>query len=197
MSDERPFDDLPRGHFGAILADPTWKFAPIRSADTADPQSATTTSSRSRRCNAAGARGRRAGCVAVSVGHGAACSLRLDIIAGWGFNYTRFGFVLVKQTHPVSAGTGERLFHAEERRALPTGTRGKPKRYADGVASSSSHRDVSTRTSPTSERVSSSFAPGPISNSSPAARPRLDRMGRRTRQVRTRSTTPKTTSPNR
>ena len=26
MSAERPFDDLPRGHFGAILADPTWEF---------------------------------------------------------------------------------------------------------------------------------------------------------------------------
>ena len=26
MSDERPFDGLPRGHFGAILADPPWKF---------------------------------------------------------------------------------------------------------------------------------------------------------------------------
>ena len=26
MSDKRPFDDLPRGHFGAILADPPWKF---------------------------------------------------------------------------------------------------------------------------------------------------------------------------
>ena len=26
VSDERPFDDLPRGHFGAILADPPWKF---------------------------------------------------------------------------------------------------------------------------------------------------------------------------
>ena len=26
MSDERPFDDLPRGHFGAILADPPWSY---------------------------------------------------------------------------------------------------------------------------------------------------------------------------
>ena len=26
MSDERPFGGLPRGHFGAILADPPWKY---------------------------------------------------------------------------------------------------------------------------------------------------------------------------
>ena len=26
MSDERPFNELPRGHFRAILADPPWKF---------------------------------------------------------------------------------------------------------------------------------------------------------------------------
>ena len=26
MADERPFGDLPRGHFGAILADPPWKY---------------------------------------------------------------------------------------------------------------------------------------------------------------------------
>ena len=38
VSDERPFDDLPRGHFGAILADPPWKFRhAIQSAVTAAP----------------------------------------------------------------------------------------------------------------------------------------------------------------
>jgi MT-A70 len=26
VADERPFGDLPRGHFGAILADPPWKY---------------------------------------------------------------------------------------------------------------------------------------------------------------------------
>ena len=124
MSDERPFDDLPRGHFGAILADPPWKF--VTYSERGQGRSA------SRHYKVMTFEE-----IASLPVHDVAAPdawlflwvpgphLRfgLQLIERWGFSYSGSAFVWAKQ-NPSGVGwhMGHRLHDAEKRRAVPART---------------------------------------------------------------------------
>ena len=57
-------------------------------------------------------------------------SFGLQLIERWGFRYSGFGFVWIKQ-NPSGVGwhMGQRLHHAQEHRVCLLGRRGKPQRF--------------------------------------------------------------------
>ena len=135
MSAERPFDDLPRGHFGAILADPTWEFRTWsargrgRSAERHYRSSLTLDEIKALPVSEIAA----PDCVLFLWATWPCLFAALDVIAAWGFNYKTVGYVFIKQTkrgNGLHWGTGYWTRANSEPCLLAT--RGKPKRlHAD------------------------------------------------------------------
>ena len=100
MSDERPFDGLPRGHFGAILADPPWEFRTWsargrgRSAERHYRSMLTLDEIKSLPVSEIAA----PDCVLFLWATWPCLFAALDVIAAWGFNYKTVGYVFIKQT---------------------------------------------------------------------------------------------------
>ena len=201
MSDERPFDDLPRGHFGAILADPPWKFV--------------TYSERGQ--------GRSASQhykvmtfeeIASLPVHDVAAPdawlllwvpsphlpFGLQLIERWGFRYSGKAFAWAKQ-NPSGVGwhMGTGFTTRKNTEDCLLGRRGRPPIKAHDVRELivSPRRKHSQKPDEQYERIER-LVDGPyLELFARQRRPGWDCLGRRDRQVRTRSTTPKTTSPNR
>ena len=135
MSAERPFDDLPRGHFGAILADPTWEFRTWsargrgRSAERHYRSTLTLDEIKALPVSEIAA----PDCVLFLWATWPCLFAALDVIAAWGFNYKTVGYVFIKQTkrgNGLHWGTGYWTRANSEPCLLAT--RGKPKRlHAD------------------------------------------------------------------
>ena len=135
MSDERPFDDLPRGHFGAILADPPWKF--VTYSERGQGRSA------SRHYEVMTFEE-----IASLPVHNVAASdawlflwvpgphlpFGLQLIERWGFRYSGFGFVWAKQ-NPSGVGwhMGNGFTTRKNTELCLLGRRGKPQRNSKGV----------------------------------------------------------------
>ena len=138
VSDERPFDGLPRGHFGAILADPPWEFRHVVGARTRPIRRTRHYARRSRlrrssRCRSQRSQRRTRGCFCGPVDR--ACSLRdSDVIERMGLQILGLASSGPSRTPPVSAGTGapaSRRGRIAELCLLAT--RGKPQRLQADV----------------------------------------------------------------
>ena len=135
MSDERPFDELPRGPFCAILADPPWKF--VTYSERGQGRSA------SRHYKVMTFEE-----IALLPVHDVAASdawlflwvpgphvpLGLQLIERWSFRYSGFGFVWAKQ-NPSGVGwhMGNGFTTRKNAEVCLLGRRGKPQRNSKGV----------------------------------------------------------------
>ena len=135
MADKRPFGDLPRGHFGAVLADPPWKF--VTFSERGQGRSA------SRHYKVMTFEE----IASLPVRDVAACDgwlflwvpgphlpLGLQLIERWGFRYSGFGFVWAKQ-NPSGVGwhMGNGFTTRKNAELCLLGRRGKPRRNSKGV----------------------------------------------------------------
>ena len=199
-SDERPFDELPRGHFGAILADPPWKFV--------------TYSERGQ--------GRSASQhykvmtfeeIASLPVHDLAAPdawlflwvpgphlpFGLQLIERWGFRYSGFGFVWAKQ-NPSGVGwhMGNGFTTRKNAELCLLGRRGKPQRNSKDVRELivSPRRKHSQKPDEQYTRIEH-LSPAPISKCSHANVVLAGAPGATRSTNSNPSTTPTTTSPNR
>jgi N6-adenosine-specific RNA methylase IME4 len=135
VSDERPFDDLPREHFSTVLADPAWKF--VTYSERGQGRSA------SRHYKVMTFEK-----IASLPVHDVAASdawlflwvpgphlpFGLQLIERWGFGYSGFGFVWAKQ-NPSGVGwhMGNGFTTRKNAELCLLGRRGKPRRNSKGV----------------------------------------------------------------
>jgi N6-adenosine-specific RNA methylase IME4 len=135
VSDERPFDDLPREHFSTVLADPAWKF--VTYSERGQGRSA------SRHYKVMTFEE-----IASLPVHDVAASdawlflwvpgphlpFGLQLIERWGFRYSGFGFVWAKQ-NPSGVGwhMGNGFTTRKNAELCLLGRRGKPRRNSKGV----------------------------------------------------------------
>ena len=201
MSDEHPFDDLPRGHFGAILADPPWEFRTWsargrgRSAERHYRSTLTLDEIKALPVSEIAA----PDCVLFLWATWPCLFAALDVIAAWGFNYKTVGYVFIKQTkrgNGLHWGTGYWTRANSEPCLLAT--RGKPKRLHADVHQViiEPRREHSRKPDCTRERIERLVA-GPylelFARSDALAGP----LGAINSTRSNANTTPTTTSPNR
>ena len=106
MADERPFGDLPREHFGAVLADPPWKYVTYSERGQGRSASRHYEVMTFEEISTLPVRDVAAPNAWLFLWvPGPHLPFGLQLIERWGFRYSGKAFAWAKQIPPVSAGT--------------------------------------------------------------------------------------------